>query len=194
MDNEGKKYDLIASGFSEMRDSFYKEQKYIDLLMDYLQPGDSILDIGCGSGHPIASYLVDHGFQVTGVDSSKELLKIAGHKCPKMHTIFGDIRTVDINNQFDAIIEWWCLFHLPKEDHSKMIARFSKWLKKGGVLEFTSGDKEYQGRDSAMLNQELNYYSLNPDAYEKYLEENNFKLLLRESDQDQHLVWIAQKV
>lgn len=193
MDDEGKKYDLIASGFAEMRDSFYKEQKYIDILMDHLQPGDNILDVGCGSGFPIAYYLIDHGFQVTGIDSSKEMLKIAEHKCPKMNTIFGDIRTVDINKQFDGIIEWWCLFHLPKEDHGKMIARFASWLKKGGILEFTSGDSEYYGKDSTMLNQELNYYSLNPNAYEKYLADNNFKLILRENDQDTHLVWIAQK-
>lgn len=193
MDDEGKKYDLIASGFAEMRDSFYKEQKYIDILMGHLQPGNHILDVGCGSGFPIASYLIDHGFQVTGVDSSKELLKIAAHKCPKMEPIFGDIRAVDINQQFDGIVEWWCLFHLPKEDHRNMMTRFSQWLKKGGVLEFTTGDREFQSSSSSMLNQELNFYSLNPDSYERYLKENGFKLLLKESDQETHLVWIAVK-
>lgn len=44
-----------------------------------------------------------------------------------------------------------------------------------------------------MLDQELNYYSLDPSAYEKYLKNNGFKILLRESDQDQHMVWIAEK-
>lgn len=79
------------------------------------------------------------------------------------------------------------------EDHGKMIARFSSWLKKGGILEFTTGINEYHARDSTMLNCELNFYSLDPNAYEKYLTDNNFKLILRESDQDQHLVWIAKK-
>lgn len=45
-----------------------------------------------------------------------------------------------------------------------MISRFASWLKKGGILEFTTGDKEYQKSSSAMLNQELNFYSLNPDS------------------------------
>jgi cyclopropane fatty-acyl-phospholipid synthase-like methyltransferase len=193
MTDEGKKYDSIASGFAEMRDSFYKEQKYIDILTDYLQPGASILDVGCGSGYPIASYLIDRGFQVTGVDSSKELLKIAETKCPKMKAVFGDIRTVTITQQFDAIIEWWCLFHIPKEDQAKMIARFASWIKSGGYLEFTSGDSEFHLTDSAMLNQELNFYGVNPEEYEKLLSKNGFKLLLKENDQDQHLVWIARK-
>jgi hypothetical protein len=44
-----------------------------------------------------------------------------------------------------------------------------------------------------MLNQELSFYSLEPTSYEEYLKENGFKILLRENDQEQHMVWIAQK-
>ncbi len=194
MDNEGRKYDIIASGFAEMRNSFATEKKYLDLFMEYLQPKSSILDVGCGSGYPIASYLVEHGFQVTGVDASKELLKIAKVKCPTMKLIYGDVRDVNIEDKFDGIIEWWCLFHLPKEAHEKMISRFASWLKKDGILEFTTGDSEYQDTSSAMLNQELSFFSLDPELYEKYLKENGFKILLRESDQEQHLVWVAKKI
>ena len=49
--NQGKNYDLIASGFSEMRNSFSTEQKYVDLFMKYLSPEAHILDVGCGSGY-----------------------------------------------------------------------------------------------------------------------------------------------
>ena len=74
-----------------------------------------------------------------------------------------------------------------------MIARFAGWLKTGGLLEFTSGDAEYEARNSDMLNQELYFSSLSVDAYEKALKENGFELLLRENDQEHHLVWIARK-
>ena len=57
-ENQGKKYDLIATDFANMRDSFYLEQKYLDLFISYLQPNAHILDIGCGSGHPIATSMV----------------------------------------------------------------------------------------------------------------------------------------
>jgi hypothetical protein len=101
-------------------------------------------------------------------------------------------RYVDIKEKFDAIIEWWCLFHIPKQDHENMISRFASWLKKGGILEFTTGDSEYEAKSSAMLDQELSFYSHDPSVYEKALKTNGFKLLLRENDQDQHLVWVAQ--
>ena len=76
-ENQGKNYDRIATDFAKLRDSFYSEKKYLDLLLTYLQPNAHILDVGCGSGYPIAAYLIEQGFQVTGIDGSIELLNIA---------------------------------------------------------------------------------------------------------------------
>ncbi len=110
-----------------------------------------------------------------------------------MRGLYGDVRTIEFNETVDAIVEWWCLFHLPKSDHERMIARFAGWLKPGGILEFTSGDSEFEGTDSNMFNQKLHFYSLDPAIYEQHLKKYGFKILLKESDQDQHLVWIAKK-
>lgn len=192
MSNQGKSYDKIADGFAKMRDSFNTEKKYIDALIQYLPKKSHILDVGCGSGFPIAAYLIEQGFDVTGIDGSQELLNIAKSKCPKMRGLYGDVRTISLNETFDGIIEWWCLFHIPKPDHEKMIYRFSKWLKPGGILEFTSGDSEHESTDSNMLNQELNFYSLTPKTYEQYLKKYDFEILLKEIDQEDHLVWIAR--
>ena len=149
-ENQGKNYDRIAADFAKMRDSFYSEKKYLDLLIAYLQPHAHILDAGCGSGSPIAAYLIEHGFQVTGIDGSIELLNIANLKCPGLRTLCGDIRTVKLDSQFDAVLEWWCLFHIPKQDHEKMISRFGQWTKPGGFLEFTTGADEYSGTSNEM--------------------------------------------
>ena len=44
-----------------------------------------------------------------------------------------------------------------------------------------------------MLKEELHFYSLDPAVYEQHLKKDGFEILLKESDQDQHLVWIAKK-
>ena len=106
---------------------------------------------------------------------------------------YGDMRSITIDEKYDGIIEWWALFHLPKEDHLMMLQRFSSWLKEDGILHFTTGDKEYSEKSKDMLNQELSFYSLNPILYENYLKENGFKILLKESDQETHLVWIVKR-
>ncbi len=194
MTDQDKKYDAIAQGFADLRDAFYKEQKFLDELIKLVPKQSRILDVGCGSGYPIAAYLIEQGFDVTGIDGSQKLLDIAKTKCPKMKTHCGDIRSIELNETFDAVVEWWCLFHIPKNDHEKMIARFARWLRKNGILEFTSGDKAYEMASSDMLNHELYYYSLDPTEYEQYLKKHGFKLLLKEYDQPEHLVWIAQKI
>lgn len=92
----------------------------------------------------------------------------------------------------DALLEWWCLFHIPKQEHTKMIFRFTTWIKPGGFREFTTGDEDYDHKSSDMLSQELSFYSPDPQLYEKHLKENDFKILLREKDQEHHSVWIAK--
>lgn len=193
MQNQGQSYDLIADAFANMRDAFNTEQKYLDILIGYLPEQAHILDVGCGFGFPIAAYFIEKQFQVTGIDGSQKLLDIAKLKVPSMRSIYGDVRAVVLQETFDAIVEWWCLFHLPLADHDLMFARFAQWLKPGGILEFTTGDSEYVHTDSQMLNQELHFYSLSPPTYEQYLKKYGFELLLKAQDQPSHLVWIAKK-
>ncbi len=190
--DQGKSYDLIAEEFAKMRDSFYMEKKYIDRFLQMLSTSASILDLGCGSGYPIASYIISKGYLVTGIDSSKKLLAIAEKNCPSMQCILGDMRSIELIDRFDGIIEWWALFHIPKETHETMIKRFASWLKPGGILQFTTGDSVYEDSSKDMLNQELWFYSLAPEEYEKYLKQNGFNILLCENDQPQHLVWMAE--
>lgn len=190
--HQGLSYDNIADDFASMRDSFHTEQKYLDFVINAIDKRSHILDIGCGSGFPIAKYFMDKNFEVTGIDGSEKLLAIARSKYPKLRALHGDIRTIELNSSFDAIVEWWCLFHLPKKDHELMIERFASWLKPGGLLQFTTGDDEFEGSNSKMLNQELHFYSLAPAQYEKILKQQGFKILLKEMDQPGHLVWIAQ--
>lgn len=62
-----------------------------------------------------------------------------------MRGLYGDVRTIEFNEAVDAIVEWWCIFHLPKSDHELMIARFAKWLRPGGILEFTAAIVNMKG-------------------------------------------------
>lgn len=193
MKNQGEYYDNIAEGFANMRRTFAYEQPFLDLFIEHLEANASILDVGCGSGVPIAGYLMEKGFIVTGVDGSKQLLNIARKNFPGMKFVFGDVRTIEIKYAFDGIIEWWCLFHLPQADQLRMLERFYDWLKPGGILQFTTGDDEFTGENADMLSQHLAFYSCHPLQYEQKLNELGFELLLKESDQPQHLVWLAKK-
>ncbi len=62
-------------GFLDAHDAVYL-QTYVDLVIQHAQPGDRILDMGCGNG--LSTYLMaERGFQVVGTDISSLFLQDA---------------------------------------------------------------------------------------------------------------------
>ena len=192
MNNQGKKYDLIATEFNNIRAKNFQEKSYLERLTRELPEQAQILDIGCGMGEPIASYLIQRNFKLTGVDASIELLKLAKDKCPAMHCIYADMRTVVIANKYDAIIAWDSFFHLSKPEQKSMLVRFASWLNKKGILLFTSGDQNSEVLHTEMLGEKFSYYSLAPETYKTYLKTLGFEVLLTECDQAEHRIWLAR--
>lgn len=93
-------------------DRFYEWKNYekeLDFLMQIFErygiKGKNILEVACGTGNH-TKLLTAHGYHVTGVDLSEEMLRIARQKVRK-NVIFirGDMRNLgEINGRFDAIL------------------------------------------------------------------------------------------
>ena len=62
------------------------------LAQPHLPSNASILDLCCGTGQ-LAQALTEHGYQVTGLDISKEMLRIARKNVPNTKFILEDART-----------------------------------------------------------------------------------------------------
>jgi SAM-dependent methyltransferase len=58
------------------------EGAWLDRFGALLAPGASVLDIGSGSGDPMARYLIDRGFAVDGVDTSPMLINLCRERFP----------------------------------------------------------------------------------------------------------------
>jgi len=96
--------------------------------------GREMLDAACGTGNHI-QYMKRY-FNITGLDLDPYMLRMARSKYPDIKFIRDDMRTFQMNNQFDVIV---CLFsaigHLKTyKNLSKAIINFSRHLKQGGVL------------------------------------------------------------
>lgn len=61
-----------------------------------------VMDAGCGAG-PLAKALVDAGFEVTGVDTSAELLEIARANVPKARFVHASIYDTEVRG-YDAVV------------------------------------------------------------------------------------------
>ncbi len=87
------------------------------------QPGETILDIGCGDG-VLTKQISDLGCNVTGVDSSEEFI----HACKRLGLNALHINAYDINftNEFDAVFSNAALHWM--KDPEKIIANIYKAL------------------------------------------------------------------
>jgi SAM-dependent methyltransferase len=104
-------YENFFSGINcEMWEKAIPEdwtQKEVSFLVDVLQIGNggSILDIPCGTGR-LAMPLAKKGFQVTGVDISKEFIKGLAHRVKvenlSIQGIQGNILTLPLTGSFDG--------------------------------------------------------------------------------------------
>jgi ubiquinone/menaquinone biosynthesis C-methylase UbiE len=132
-------YEAGAVGFDRQRSRGLIERGWLERFRALLEPGAQVLDLGCGAGEPIAHYLVEAGFTVTGVDFSDAMLAIARERFPTQTWVHADMRGLDLGRQFGGIVAWDSFFHLTAADQRDMFPTFARHLVPGGALVFTSG-------------------------------------------------------
>jgi len=130
-------YDRIAEYFSTTRAFLWRE---LIPLMKYVRPGDKILDLGCGNGR-LFSLLKDRNIEYVGVDSSKELIKIAKEKNKEGNPKFIVEEALDLpfsENYFDRIYSIAVLHHIPSHDFRlEFLREVKQILKPKGLLILT---------------------------------------------------------
>lgn len=170
------------------------EREYLEAMLARLPEGGAVLDLGCGSGEPLAGFFIRKGFQVTGVDGSPEMIAMCRERFPGMSWLVADMRGLALGRRFDAVLAWDSFFHLSKEDQRAMFAVFAAHLNKGGLLLFTSGPAESEA-SGVMEGDEFHYSSLSPDEYRALLAAHGLEVLLHKVDDPacgKHTVWLAR--
>lgn len=101
---------VFGPDYAEAYDAFYESKDYaneVNFLGRCFErfsriPVHRVLDLGCGSGRH-AEELVKRGFEVVGVDRSAAMLSLARQRIPEARFVEGDMQTVDLDDQFDAV-------------------------------------------------------------------------------------------
>lgn len=170
---------------------------YIDLIKANSQsPSSTLLHLGCGAGgHD--TFFKQH-FTITGVDLSKGMLKIARDRHPEIEYIEGDMRTIQLNREFDVVVIPDSIdYMVSEEDLFQAITNAVFHLKIGGILLVVAKTKEtfhnnnfaYSGEKDvvSVTLLENNYINtFKPNTYEAtfmYLIRKNGKLTIHTENQ-----------
>jgi len=153
-----------------------------------------VLDLGCGGGEPVARYLIEEEYAVTGVDSSAALLEQCRQRFPQQQWLNADMRGLALDRDFDGILAWNSLFHLSPDDQRAMFAVFERHARPGCALMFTSGPQageaigEFEG-------EALYHASLDPGEYCTLLDTHCFEVVQQVSEDPDCCgltVWLAR--
>lgn len=163
----GAIYEKNAEAWDRHRSRSLLEKPWLDKFIQLLPPGGSVLDVGCGAGEPISSYLALQGMSVTGVDTSQSMIEICRRKLPDQRWHVMDMCELAVDKQFDGIIAWDSFFHLNQDEQRRSLQRFFVHLCSPGALLLTVGHKA--GEVLGTVEGETVYHSsLSPQEY-KYI-------------------------
>ncbi|GGG13599.1 class I SAM-dependent methyltransferase [Pontibacter amylolyticus] len=189
-----KSYDKIARQWNaDMIGSDYGVSM-IERAMQYCAEKRTALDVGCGNGGRIINRLLDNGFELTGIDVSEGMLKLARENHPNVKFEKADIIEWETEKRFDLIVAWDSIFHLPLEFQEPVIGKLCRFLNPQGILVYTFGDAEGAHEDS-WLGEKFGYSSIGIDANLRILAGCNCQCRHLELDQYplNHVSVIARK-
>lgn len=121
-----KLYDQLFYSKSKVEYECSLINKYIKL------SNKKTLDVGCGTGQHLVYF---KKYDITGLDNSDAMLKIAKKKVPNVRLIKGNFGHADIfeHQQFDNIYALYFVIYYQKSI-SLLLNNCYKWLKPGGNL------------------------------------------------------------
>jgi len=194
--NVWRLYERFARAFDRDRGRALVERGYLDEMLGHLGERPALLDLGCGSGEPIARYLIERGGWLTGVDAASSMIALCRERFPDGEWIVGDMRALHLDRRFDGIVAWDSFFHLPADDQRPMFEVFRQHIAAAGLLLFTSGPRAGTAKGD-FYGHELFHASLDPQDYETLLRDTGFKVLRHRAEDPGcggHTVWLAQSL
>ena len=189
-------YQKYAREWVALRGEWLFEKVWLDRMLAMLPDQANVLDLGCGAGKPIATYLIEQGCAITGVDSSELMLQMARANFSEQTWLQADMRQLNLEQKFDAILAWDSFFHLTQDDQRHMFAQFARHAKLGTVLMFTSGPAQGEAIGE-LFGQALYHASLALEEYHHLLAQYGFQVLKMVAEDPEctgHTIWLARKV
>lgn len=186
-------YQANAGAWDRQRYKGLFEQAWLDRFIACLPECGRVLDVGCGSGEPIAEYLISQGFELTGIDAAQAMIDICAKRFPDADWQTMDMRSLHLPDRFDGIVAWDSFFHLNQDEQRSVLQKFWQHLNSGGALLLTIGAQD--GEELGTVNGHKVYHaSLQPDEYFDILKTAGFAdvdIKLWDQDCAEHCVLLA---
>ena len=171
-------YDRVAHDYARLEgEAAWPRLRWLRKLLDRLEPSSSVLDLGCGSGDP-ADIEVAKQYQITGVDISQTQIDLARQNVPAGRFLHDDAASVQFPAaSFDAVISFYTLEHIPRQEHEALLRRIFDWLRPGGFLLISTEAGDVEELVGEWLGVPMFMSSFDPDTLKRLVAGAGFELL-----------------
>ncbi|MEA1083533.1 class I SAM-dependent methyltransferase [Sphingomonas sp. CD22] len=173
-------WDAVAERFMAIRSTVGAELMR-SWAKSNLPASAAILDIGCGSGVPIARALVEDGYSVWGIDASPSLIAAYRRHFPDMPAACEPAqRSAFFDRTFVGAISIGLVFLLAPTDQQQLLGNVSTVLEPGGRFLFSAPREICEWKDTLTGRTST---SLGADAYAGHLAAAGLDLMRCHSDE-----------
>ncbi|CAG7570784.1 methyltransferase family protein [Barrientosiimonas humi] len=198
--------ELYAAHLADHLASAPVDRAVLDLFAELVTQGrvdgsaPQVADIGCGTGR-LAPYLARHGFEVSGVDLSPEMIRVARREQPGLEFAVADLRALPYADAgLSGAVAWYSLMYLPPGQRADAYAELARVVRPGGhlVTAFKLGDDRHR-RGGARVGVAFDIWWMSVDEVERRLTDAGFVVRFRatrpaEPDEEQAQAYvIAQR-
>ena len=171
-------YDQVAHDYSRLEgETEWPRMRWLNKLLNRLEPGSSVLDLGCGSGDP-ADIEISKGHHVTGIDISQTQIDLARQNVPTGSFIHGDAGSVEFAAEtYDAVVSFYTLEHIPRQEHRTILRRIYQWLRAGGFLLISIEAGDFDDVMGEWLGVPMFFSCFDPETMKQMINEAGFELL-----------------
>jgi len=173
------------------------QRHFLSSLLYLLPVGATILDMGCGTGIPFDKYLEEHGCKVTGIDFCRKHLRQARVNVPKARFLYGDFSRVELSDKFNAVVSFYAVFHIPRDEHRNLFLKMYQTLRPGGLILLSLGNSAGETEED-FCGARMVWSSLSPATYESILGQIGFEVVMSDyegkpGDAEYHFWVLARK-
>ncbi|BAW10701.1 class I SAM-dependent DNA methyltransferase [Nocardia seriolae] len=134
-----------------------------------------VAEIGCGPGR-IAAHLAANGLEMSGIDLSPEMIRLARAAHPDIPFEVGSMDRLPFGDAALAgIVAWYSIIHTPPQRLPAVLTEFARVLLPGGhaLFGFQATDEPTGTRDYA--HRVAPAYRWAPDTFAEVLADNGFR-------------------